>query len=78
MGLRPTRANENQRRHPQAGVHGDAPERSAGFVRHPRAGRGSMAMRSGAVRASCVTPAQAGVHVRKNWIPAYAGMTCVQ
>jgi hypothetical protein len=25
-----------------------------------------------------VTPAQAGVHVRKNWIPAYAGMTCVR
>jgi hypothetical protein len=22
-----------------------------------------------------VTPAQAGVHVRKDWIPAFAGMT---
>ena len=40
MGLRPTRANENQRRHPQAGVHGDALQRSAGFVRQPRAGGG--------------------------------------
>jgi hypothetical protein len=27
---------------------------------------------------SIVTPAQAGVHVRKNWIPAYAGMTCAR
>jgi len=30
------------------------------------------------MKISPVTPAQAGVHVRKNWIPAYAGMTCVR
>jgi len=29
-------------------------------------------------RNDAVTPAQAGAHVRKNWIPAYAGMTCVR
>jgi hypothetical protein len=30
------------------------------------------------MKISVVTPAQAGVHVRKNWIPAFAGMTCVR
>jgi len=59
MGLRPTRANEDQRR-------------------HPRASGGAMVNCRLRTRNDAVTPAQAGAHVRKNWIPAYAGMTCVR